>query len=185
MKKIIFTLLVVFMSQALTAQTQVFQFEDSKNYCTIEIDTTSLSAVNLGTFRAVELMDVPYYEMAFTPQFEYGENGEKYLIITPAWHYYAYLAKIYGEIENADANDPKFRLKYEFNADESVLTLKTTEEQKRVMLHRSSFSKKKHINFTGFPETMTKTDKIDIDKFPKDLRKDLKKRIDKIKSRLR
>lgn len=182
MKKIIFTLFVVFMSHALSAQKQVFQFEDDKNYCTIEIDTTL--AVEMGTFRAAELMDVPYYEMTFTPEYEYGANGEKILVIIPTWHYHAYLAKIYGEVENANQNDPAFRLRYEVSDDGETLTFKTTEAQKGAVLHRSTFSKKKHINFVGLPTTMTKTDKVDMEKFPKDLRRSLVRRAEKIKSRL-
>ena len=182
MKKIILTLLAVIMSHALTAQKQVFQFEDEKYYCTIEIDTTL--AVDMGTFRATELMDVPYYEMTFTPEYEYGSSGEKTLVIRPTWHYHAYLAKIYGEVENANLNDPAFKLKYEISPDGDILTFKTTEAQKAAMLHRSTFSKKKHINFVGMPATMTKTDRVDIDKFPKELRKSLLRRAEKIKSRL-
>lgn len=182
MKRIIFTLFVVFMSHAITAQTQVFKFEEGRNYCTIEIDTTL--AVNMGTFRALGFMDAPYYEMTFKPEFEYTESGEKLLVIIPTWHYHAYLARIYGEVENADLHDPEFRLKFVMDPSGDILTFKTNDSEKRVIYNRSTFSKKKHINFVELPTTMTKTDKVDFEKYPKDLRKNLIKRIDKIKSRL-
>lgn len=174
-------LFAVFISHALSAQTQIFKFEEGKSYCTIEIDTTL--AVDMGAFRALEFMDVPYYEMTFRPEFEFTESGNKVLIIRPTWHYHAYLAKIYGEVEKANIKDVDFKLRFEIDPTGETLRYISTDAEKRLVYNRSSFSKKKHIKFVEFPPSMTKADRVDLDKYPKDLRKNLNKRVDKIRNR--
>lgn len=182
MRKIVSLLFFILTLNTLTlsSQTIVFQYEDDKSYCTIEIDTTL--SIKIGTYRAYKHLNVPYYEMAFTPEFQYTE-GKTIVSMTPTWHNQAYLEKVYGEPERAQ-KDNAFKIKFALSSDGSQLELLSTDEEIQNVFNKSSYSKKGQIKMTDLPKTFTKVQQVNMEKFPKGLRKNLQKRANKIRSRL-
>lgn len=180
MKKLIILASLLFITNFIFSQSMTFEYEKGKRYCTIEIDTTSL--IHTGALKALNYFDVLYYEMAFHPVFEYDEDGSAVLYVVPSWHYYAYLEKIYGEVEKAK-KDRSFALKYKIDPVTGDLTMMNDASSKRRMFMKSSFKEKKFMDFTLLPKTFRKANTLNEEKYPKGLKRELDKREKQIRSR--
>lgn len=182
MKKIIVLLLLLSSAILTYGQDLMYEFQNGKQYCTIEIDT--LSTGFEGSLKALDCYKVPYYELVFQPTITYNNTGDLILTIVPRWHYYSFLEKVYGEIEKAQV-DPNFKMTFKINNEDNTLEYISTEEEKDYVTNKSSFSLFKTMNFTKLPRSFSRINQSSIDykKYPKDLQRKLQARNEMLKSR--
>lgn len=183
MNKIVIFCLLSLVSTFSFGQGLVYEYQNGKQYCTIEIDTTD-NAIS-GSLKALDCYEVPYYEMVFTPEIDYDEAGNLILSVTPRWHYYSFLEKLYGEVEKSQV-DPKFRMKFKINNDDNTLEYISTDKEKKYIVNRTSYSNLKRMNFTKLPKQFSRTNefKVDYRKYPKELQRKIQDRMGKLQDRM-
>ena len=176
MNRILLVMLLSMVSVFSFGQGLVYEFQNGKQYCTIEVDTADNAL--WGSLKALECYEIPYYEMVFTPEINYADNGDLILSVTPRWHYYSFLEKVYGEVEKAQ-EDPRFVMRFKINNDDNTLEYLSTAKEKRYIVNKTSYSNLARMNFTKLPKTFSRTNefKVDYRKYPKEIHKKIQERV--------
>lgn len=184
MKKNLLIVLFLFISVYIGAQDLLYEYQNGKQYCTIEIDTLNNAGFE-GSLKALDCYRIPYYEMVFQPTISYDGNGDLLLTIIPRWHYYSFLEKVYGENEKAQ-EDLNFKLTFKINNENNTLEYVSTQQEKDYVTNKSSYSNHATMNFTKLPKTFTRmsSSNIDYKKYPKELQRKIQERNEKMKDRL-
>ena len=184
MKKNLLIILFLIVTSHIYSQDLLYEYNNGKQYCTIEIDTLNNVGFE-GSLKALDCYKVPYYEMIFQPTISYDSNGDLLLTIIPRWHYYCFLEKVYGENENAQV-DPNFKMTFKINNDNNTLEYVSTQQEKEYVMNKSSYSNYATMDFTKLPRTFNRitTASIDYKKYPKELQRKLQTRDEKMKERM-
>lgn len=174
MKKIIFTLLALFITLTLSAQITVYEYKSDKTYCTFELDGDLQpdSIAIKGTYRALNFYDIPYFEMTFVARSYILETGETVIAITPEFYYHSFLAKLVGQREQMS---PKYYKLTLAKIDNSIADI-TPEAERNKVFKKSVYTEKKDLDFTKFPPTFTKVKEVNWKVFPKELKKSLQQK---------
>lgn len=170
MKKILFSLLALLITTALSAQIEVYEYKNDKSYCTFELDAKLApdSVPIKGTYRAYHFYDIPYFEMTFMARSYVLESGETVIAITPDFYYHSFLSKLTGQREPMH---PYYKLTLA-RIDNTICDI-TPEDDRKKVFDRSIYAEKKTVDFTKLPPAFTKVATIDWKKFPKELKKTL------------
>ena len=185
MKKNLIIILFLIISGHVFSQNLLYEYDNGKQYCTIEIDTLNNVGFE-GSLKALDCYKVPYYEMIFQPTISYDDNGDLLMTIIPRWHYYSFLEVVYGENEKAQI-DPNFKMTFKINNEDNTLEYVSPEREKSYVANKSSYTNSKTMNFTKLPRKFNRISTestIDYKKYPKDLHKKLQARNELMKERM-
>lgn len=174
MKKILFSLIIIFITTTLSAQIAIYEYKKDKTYCTFELDSELYpdSTAVKGTYRAYQLYNIPYFEMTFVAKSTILETGETVIMITPDFYYHSYLSKLIGQREQMNSKFYKLTLA---KLDNTLADISPDEDRKR-MLNKSTYKEKKDLDFTKLPPTFTKVKSVDWKLFPKELKNSLQQK---------